>query len=201
MRRLALATAALAAATAVAMHITTVSRVMAWSRDGVSALISDDAHGPEGGGSEGVRVVCGGPSVNAKLSSDFSPGGSSRPQRISEDECRASVQEVANAVARRGFDGVTASPEGCKKRQSMVTSSSNVGQSLPSGWKLTMRGTTLLISEKDKVVLEVPNAARARVSPTAKTLVVFSEEYGQPVFTGAWTRDAKGVFVQCENSL
>ena len=196
MRRLAALTIAVVALIAVAMHITNSVSLLTWSADGLSALVAYDAQGPEGGGSVGYGVVtCAGVQARVTLSSNFSPGGSSRPQRVTEQACRDGLAKLGAALETSGFKGVTLTPDDCKTRSGMVNAKE--AGSAPGGWTFTKQGTTLVINEGKKKVLEVPNASSASVSPTGRAILVMSEDESDERIVGLWTRSAAGAFVRC----
>ena len=100
---------------AFAMSIRESKTQIARAPDG-STLFEVDRRGPEGGGSLGYRVQGKAPAdrVDFLLSSDFSPGGSSRPQTVSPAACAQRLDALAAELAKRRFTGVTVHPEGCR---------------------------------------------------------------------------------------
>lgn len=114
---------ACAANGAVAMAIRESKTQIARGPDG-SALFEVLGHGPEGGGSIGYRVQgkTNADRVDFLLSSDFSPGGSSRPQTVSRQICEQRLGALATELAKRKFSGVTIHPEACsaKDRSGLV---------------------------------------------------------------------------------
>src|SRR5574339_153059 len=87
---------ACAANGAAAMGIRESKTQIARAPDG-SALFEVLGHGPEGGGSIGYRVQgkTSADRVDFLLSSDFSPGGSSRPQTVSREICEQRLGALA----------------------------------------------------------------------------------------------------------
>src|SRR5204863_8532207 len=80
-------------ASACASGVRTGKTAIAKGRDG-SKLFEVYGFGPEGGGSLAYRFEGGSPSADSAeyiLSSTFSPGGPTRPQTVSEAECRRRV--------------------------------------------------------------------------------------------------------------
>ena len=123
MRFLLVLLIAVGAMAAVAMHITKDVSLLAWSSDGLSALLSYDADGPEGGGSSGFGVLtCMGEGARVTVSSDFSNGGSSHPQTITEKSCRDGLTKRDETLKANAFKGITVTPDGCKARTGMVIS-------------------------------------------------------------------------------
>lgn len=109
---------AVMATVALAMHITYRADVLAWSSDGLSALVEFSADGPEGGGSSGYGVMtCAGVQGRVTVSSDFSPGGPSTPQTISAQACREAVKKLGEALKVSGFKNVTVDPSSCARER------------------------------------------------------------------------------------
>jgi hypothetical protein len=100
---------------AFAMSIRESKTQIARAPDGAT-LFEVRGHGPEGGGSLGYRVQGKAPAdrVDFVLSSDFSPGGSSRPQTVSPAACEQRLGALAAALAKHKFTGVTVHPEACR---------------------------------------------------------------------------------------
>ena len=108
-----------------AMGIHYERRLLARSTDGGSALYEVRGRGPEGGGSltyriEGKRSR---KALEFLVSSDFSPGGSARPQQISIAACEERLDALGAEVAKRGIRGVAVSPARCRNpdRDGLVT--------------------------------------------------------------------------------
>src|SRR5690242_6914333 len=116
MRKLACgALLVLLAGSSAAMHIRTEVSVLAWSRDGQSVLLDEIADGPEGGGAHSLALVTTAAPhiVRFALSSDFSPGDGSRPQRITVAACTQAARKLAGRA--KAFPGLRIQPERCKK--------------------------------------------------------------------------------------
>jgi hypothetical protein len=108
-----------------AMSIRQERRLLARSTDGGSALYEVRGRGPEGGGSltyriEGKRAR---KAVEFLVSSDFSPGGSTRPQQVPIATCEERLDALSAELAKRGIRGVAVSPERCRnpERDGLVT--------------------------------------------------------------------------------
>ena len=183
------------ALTALAMSIRYGASVVAWSADGRSALVQLDASGPEGGGSLSYSVMCKGGSVAVMLQSDFSPDGSSRPEKITEPVCRAELAKLERELKARGFDSVTVALDDCKRRTGMVNVGAG-GRAAARSLKQSRRGETLIITEEGRVVLEanVAGTELAVISPNGRGAVIFG---GGQIF-GAWSRESGGAFVACK---
>lgn len=100
-------------------------RLLARSADGNSALYEVRGRGPEGGGSLTYRIEGKRPrkSVEFLVSSDFSPGGSSRPQQVPAATCEERLDALGAELAKRGIRGVAVSPARCRspERDGLVT--------------------------------------------------------------------------------
>ena len=101
--------------TASAMGIRKDSRLLAQSGAG-ARLYEVREHGPEGGGALTYRIERPGRAgvVEFLVSSDFSPGGSSRPQLVSAQECEQRLAALNAELARRKIPGVALHPEQCR---------------------------------------------------------------------------------------
>lgn len=185
--------AAVAASTAIAMSIRSRVRLQTWSSDGLSALLSYDSDGPEGGGSLGFGVLtCNGLQAQVTLSSDFSPGAGDTPQTITEKGCREGVARLTASLKANAFTNVTLEPDGCIKRSGMVSVERSIP---PRGWTIEESGKGLVVSEGSRKVLEVPTGSTAEVSPTGRAILVISD--GEHV-EGLWTRAKAGPFTRCK---
>jgi hypothetical protein len=108
-----------------AMGVRQERRLLARSADGNSALYEVRGWGPEGGGSltyriEGKRSKKG---LEFLVSSDFSPGGSTRPQLVPVATCEERLDALSAELAKRGIRGVAVSPARCRSpdRDGLVT--------------------------------------------------------------------------------
>ena len=106
---------ALSAGTALAMGVRTSKRQLARAADG-AALVEVREDGPEGGGALRYRVEGkgGASAVDFLVSSNFSPGNGSRPQRVSAAACEQRIAALGAELARRKIPGVTLRPARCK---------------------------------------------------------------------------------------
>jgi len=113
----------LTAVPALGMGIASEDKVIARSTDGQSALHEVQERGPEGGGRLTYRLSGPAGQESFLVSSDLSPGGSSKPQRVTEAECSRRLSELAGLLGTRGFSGVTVHPERChgKSRYGLLT--------------------------------------------------------------------------------
>jgi hypothetical protein len=112
-----------APAAALAMSIRTTRTPLAHAPDGAT-LFEVREMGPEGGGALTYRVegnkTAG---VDFLVSSDFSPGGPTRPQTVPAETCRQRLAALEAELAKHRFAGVTVRPDGCraKSRTGLVT--------------------------------------------------------------------------------
>lgn len=100
--------------TARAMGIRETKKQLARAADGAT-LYEVRADGPEGGGSLTYRVQgkAARDRVDFVLSSDFSHGGSHKPQLVSADDCRQRVAALGAELAKRKIAGVALHPNAC----------------------------------------------------------------------------------------
>jgi hypothetical protein len=99
-----------------ALHIRQYDRIVAWSDDSASALISVDRSGPEGGGSIGFRLISPKRNIDTEfiLSSNFSPGNGSSPQTIPAASCKSSVKALSKLLTKCAFKGIKVNPGSCQ---------------------------------------------------------------------------------------
>ena len=105
---------------------------LARSADGASALYEVRGWGPEGGGSLAYRVegkARGKGGVEFLVSSNFSPGGASKPQIVATATCAQRLAALAEEVTRRAIRGVAIHPERCRdsEREQLVTIDATTG--------------------------------------------------------------------------
>jgi hypothetical protein len=111
---------------ALAMNVRTERTPLAHAAGGAT-LFEVREIGPEGGGSLAYRIEGRAPRDASEfvVSSNFSPGNGTRPQRVSPDMCRERLAALEAELVRRRFAGVSVHPEGCgaKSRSGLVTAS------------------------------------------------------------------------------
>jgi len=107
-----------------AMHVRADRTELARAADG-AALYEVREAGPEGGGALTYRVEgkAPGDAVDFVVSSDFSPGDGSRPQRVSPATCRQRLAALGAELAKRKIAGATVHPDRCdaRSRSGLVT--------------------------------------------------------------------------------
>jgi hypothetical protein len=105
----------LAPLAAMAMHITSRQSLLAFSDDGLAALVETTEDGPEGGGSLAFAIIAARAPFRLQfpVSSDFSPGGGSRPQRVSTADCQQTAQVLTGALRKLQFSGVEVNAAVC----------------------------------------------------------------------------------------
>jgi hypothetical protein len=86
------------------------------SRDSQSALFLVGTMGPEGGGSIEFLLVTPKQRERFVVSSNFSPGGPSRPQTIKPAQCRLAVARLQAASRKAGIVDFSSHPERCQGR-------------------------------------------------------------------------------------
>jgi hypothetical protein len=84
------------------------------SRNGQAALFLVSTIGPEGGGSIEFLLVTPNQQNRFMVSSNFSPGGSSRPQTIGEAKCRIAVSRLQGAARQAGIVDFASHPDKCR---------------------------------------------------------------------------------------
>lgn len=197
MRAAAVLGLALVAATAWGMRVSRSEGVLAWSDDGKNALLFVIQDGPEGGSRHGLRLIGGedGKREDVTISSDFSPGGPSRPQRVSVEACRKAATEWNTLLNQRRFSRVELDANACSKKGRPVVGTGDptpggAFEDGPSGQKIM--GAARLVLQQDMLVLIAPASQvnllpmtakefsnlRAYVSPTNHLLVLLSGERG-----------------------
>jgi len=185
---------------AMAMSIRSSTSVLAWSKDGDAALLAVDEDGPEGGGSlRYVLISAGEPTrTEALVSSDFSPGGPSRPQRVSEAACREAVTALGKAMGGR-FDGVALEVSGCGAHRQVVTVSeeqrqrtADLARARPP-FAVKVEGPVLIGTRDGQEVLraEVRGKPKVLVGPGAKLVLVLAKDEHSTWLAQAFSLDGK----------
>jgi hypothetical protein len=95
------------------LFISSSVEILAFNKTGDAVLVAFTESGPEGGGSSSYSVLGPADAVQARVSSDFSPGGGDTPETIPVGDCKKAVKALADAVLARGFEGITVRPEKC----------------------------------------------------------------------------------------
>jgi hypothetical protein len=129
------------------------------SRNGQAALFLVSTLGPEGGGSIEFLLVTSQQQHRFMVSSNFSPGGSSRPQTIGESKCRIAVSRLQGALRQAGIVDFVSHPDKCKghaREQVLYVFEKSAGitplaldyrQQPPSTPVLVVRGDDLVLHE------------------------------------------------------
>jgi len=84
------------------------------SRNGQAVLFLVSTIGPEGGGSIEFLLATLNQQTRFAVSSNFSPGGPSRPQTIPESKCRIAVARLGAAMRQAGIVDFGSHPDGCR---------------------------------------------------------------------------------------
>jgi hypothetical protein len=130
-------------------------------RNGQAALFLVSTIGPEGGGSIEFLLVTPKQQSRFMVSSNFSPGGSSRPQTIGESKCRIAVSRLRGALRQAGIVDFVAHPDKCRghareqviyvfeKSAGIAPLSLDYGQQSSSTPILVVRGSDLILHEEN----------------------------------------------------
>lgn len=170
-----------------ALRIRSSVTLLAWSGDGESLLLLKEEHGPEGGGSSTYLVVGTRPprAVSATVSSDFSPGDGSTPERVPAAACEQGLRQVERALRKLGIKAVEVHVRRCasKDRSGLVTPKT----ALPRALSAVTSGKTVAVGLKQgAVVVSGPAGTEALLSPSKKVVVVFKELFGDRVLEGVY---------------
>lgn len=191
-----------------AMHVRRAFTPVAYSDDSASVLVYVEANGPEGGGSEGYEIW--GALVPTRvafaLSSDFSPGDATRPQRIDLGTCAQHLRELDMALKQRGFHDVAVQPNACKTRRGGYVKTSKTvedrmhgagftlgkdGSFSREGYRVAKKGSELTVSQGNKVLctlkVDLANVSEievAGVQPGRLVYVSASYAYGDRALLG-----------------
>lgn len=165
----------LAPAVVLAMHSTTRQSLLAFSDDGLAALVETTQHGPEGGGSTSLAIIAARAPFRLEfsMSSDFSPGGSSRPQRVSTADCQRAAGDLAAALRKLQFSGVEVNPAVCSAahgRSGFVQVDDVHAKQVEDAW---LSGAELEAARKTAKAGPKDRVAR---SPSGKLLVAISAD-------------------------
>lgn len=88
-----------------AMCVSKSFDVLDWNLKGDAVLINKTSHGPEGGGDKSYLII----DFTKKeknvytLSSNFSPGDGSKPERVTVSECKERVEKVNEILESKNF--------------------------------------------------------------------------------------------------
>ncbi len=177
------------------MHIRISEKLLAWSKDGQSALVEHGGGGPEGGHGYALRVVSAVRGVNTRylISSTYSPGDGSEPQSVSAKVCRSRLTHLQADLKSAGFEGITVDLKACEgdadARLSAVQVTPPIDadrqekyppQFIYPGCVLTPKDHRLevVLGTSAPVVLSIPDVdkgkfADARISPDRQWILLF----------------------------
>jgi hypothetical protein len=85
-------------------------------RNGQAVVFLVSTIGPEGGGSIEFLLATANQQTRFMVSSNFSPGGSSRSQTIPESKCRIAVGRLGASMRRAGIVDFASHPDRCRSR-------------------------------------------------------------------------------------
>ena len=172
------------------MHITSTVTLVAFSTDGASALVQRSEHGPEGGGSLGFAVVSAEApyATSFGLSSDFSPGGSSRPQRVDAKACGERAKALKQLLADKHFEKIEVNLNACSEphRFGIVTAANN--DTLTSVKLESDKGHVFFRAPAGLLDLGSgePATTKAYLSKSRKVLVVIERDEYSTSLHGVW---------------
>ena len=145
------------------------------SRNGQAALFLVSTIGPEGGGSIEFLLVTAKQQNRFVVSSNFSPGGSSRPQIIEEPKCRIAVSRLQAALHQAGIVDFTSHPDQChgraRERAIYVFEKSAGITPLPLDYQRQTSSTPVLVARGSDLVLHEEHGTTTLpfVMPKAKS--------------------------------
>jgi hypothetical protein len=188
---------ALFGAQALAMHIRRSVALVGFSKDGASALLDESQDGPEGGGSLSYVVVgAEGPQEEAFLvTSNFSHGGSERPESVPEGTCRAQAKRFSKLLSEKGFEGATGNAEACAKQRGSVVVAERLEPGVAA--QLTVKKGKLVIDVKGRDV-DLGTAEKGlvalegKLSKSGKLLVVIVGDGEESRLLGVWRARGDG---------
>jgi hypothetical protein len=183
-----------------AMSIRSSEFLLAWSQDGRAFLINRSEDGPEGGGAESYRIVCPAEKLDEefRVTSTFSPGDGSRPERVSVPACQQALGELNRLLQAHRFQDVacTLTVTAQTSRRGLVTTGEQSqdliarGRFAPRGEQWVLDAMTLALQPGKLLLVEggktqtLPDAALAEpglapsglaayLSPGKNLLVLF----------------------------
>lgn len=188
LRPLAIAAVALAPLLAHAQSGSTETTLLAFSRDGHSALLSVRTRAPDGGEALAYRLVSGkdGSTSTFLANNTFDAGGGSLEDRVTREACEEAIEQLDVAVHAAGIEDVMASAGGCRKpeakREPVLLIEDRPPMGLARGQKLqvTERAVRLRQGTKTLKTLARPEGPTpTRVipyrSPGGRLLVLLAE--------------------------
>ncbi|MGC4121770.1 MAG: hypothetical protein QM765_45775 [Myxococcales bacterium] len=170
--------------------------VLAWSVAGDLALVQESVHRLDGAARVSFRVV--GPGVMQKhyeIADDLGDFGGPKVQKVSAQDCRATLVALRDLLRAKRFKGVTLDGEACKTdRANVITVAPEQAEAadgaeaepLPSGdglekgdWRMRLErdSLTLFGPKQAKKALKLPRpiapeSAHVLLSPSRKLLLV-----------------------------
>ena len=182
---------------ALAMHIRRSVALVGFSKDGASALLDESESGPEGGGSLRYVVVSAvGPQEEPFLvTSNFSHGGSARPESVPEGICKAEAKRFAGLLTDKGFEGAKVNAEACAKQRGSVVAVERLEPGVAA--QLTVKQGKLVVDVKGRDVdLGTADkglvALEGKLSRSGKLLVVVAVDGEESRLLGVWRARGDG---------
>jgi hypothetical protein len=150
-----------------ALSMRVVHTPLVASRNGQAALFLVSTLGPEGGGSIEFLLVTPKQQSRFMVSSNFSPGGSSRPQAIGEAKCRIAVSRLQGALRQAGILDFAAHPDRCHghaREQAVYVSEKTAGITpLPLDYRQPSSGRSAIPPSSASSTPSTPASARVLV--------------------------------------
>jgi hypothetical protein len=145
------------------------------SRNGQAVVFLVSSFGPEGGGSIEFLLATATQQTRFMVSSNFSPGGPSRPQTIGESKCRYTVVQLQSAMRRAGIVDFAAHPDRCRshaREDAIYVSEKSAGITpLSIDYQRQTSPTPVLVLRGDDLILHEENGTTTLpfVMPKAKS--------------------------------
>jgi len=161
--------------------------LLAWSTDGLTALISETTTTPDGGGQRALRLLA---RSGAKriVVSEIDPGAR-RPQKVNDKACARRLRSLGKVLEKRGFPDVSVAVT-CADRAKLITVGPAAAARTDDTWfggdstslardglSLRLRDNVLTLATDGQTVGEWPNTPQplelqAALSPSHALLVV-----------------------------
>jgi hypothetical protein len=185
-----LITLCLAAPAALASNTPTHrAELLAWSTDGLTALVRETTTTPNGGGQRALRLLS---RVSPKrvIVSQIDDPSARRPQKVSDSSCAQRLRSLGRVLEKRGFPGVSVAVT-CADRARLVTVGPAASARTADTWfggdgtslardglSLRLRDSVLELSSVGTTIGRWPNTPQplelqAALSPSYSLVVVF----------------------------
>lgn len=184
-----LASLLMAAPTALATDAPTHrAELLAWSDDGMTALVRETSTIPAGGGQRALRLLSARGAKRVILSQIDNPNAK-RAQKVSDRACASRLRSFGKLLAKRGFTDVSVAVT-CADRATLVTIGRAAAARVADTWfsgrgthqtrdalTVSLRDNVLELGSDGKLVGRWPNTPqpleiRAALSPSGSVIVV-----------------------------